>query len=373
MQKLGIYFTVTAALDPVDEVKSKFPQDEYLPSGVPLPMNLLGPFADDPALSGLRPQLSALRITKVALSTAMEPDAPQTLRSGSRYSFRAAPVLLWRIRYSRLSTSPKQTVLVASLDFEITAFAGCNVSVETVEVQITNGLAEILGGGSSAGHPAVYRPGDQFTLLCKLTPTDTYETTPIDHPRVHTMELNVHATALVSNDCTPQIVIRWKTGVDFPSPTASSLSGHIPLAPRSLIESAGMTQKSEVNTQTSFTLIAHGTPQKNILAGAFGISLTVSGPPHVYVGEVFQWNLFVINRTEKARTLAAIVIPRRRTSMRQHQSKPSLTSFASGFKEDKADRFAEAVVDDHAVYASQKSSVLEPAEVVSISTDVRIG
>lgn len=335
-------------------------------------MNLLGPFADDLALSGLRPQLSALRVTKVAPYTAVEPDAPQTLRSGSRYSFRAAPVLLWRIRYSRLSTSPKQTVLVASLDFEITAFAGCDVSVETVEVQITNGLAEILGGGSSPGRLALYRPGDQFTLLCKLTPTDTYETTPIDYPRAHTMELNVYATALVSNDCTPQIAIRWKTGVDFPLPIASSLSGHVQLAPRSLIEGAGVAQKPEVNTQTTFALSAPGTPQKNISAGAVGISLTVSGPPHVYVGEVFQWNLFVINRTEKARTLAAIVIPRR-TSIRRHQSKPSLTSSAGGSKEDTADIFAEAVVDDHAVYVSQKSSVLEPTEVVSISTDVRIG
>lgn len=153
-----------------------------------------------------------------------------------------------------------------------------------------------------------------------------------------------------------------------------SLSGQIPLIhSTSQAESAGVVQKPGASTQSSSTVNASGAPQEEGLVEAVGISLTVSGPPYVYVGEVFQWNLFIVNRSDKARTLAIIVIPRRRTSTKRHESKPSLTSSAGGHRDDGVNDIVEAVVDDHVVYATQKTSVLEPAEVVGISTDVRIG
>lgn len=253
-------------------------------------------------------------------------------------------------------------------------FAGCNILVEKVEVRLTDGEAETFGGNPGLSLPTLFRPGDQFTLLYKLTPNDTNDVVPPSSSKVHAIELNVHAKALVSDDCNPQILIKWKTGVDFPTPTTSSLSGQN-LPPRLMNQagSAGVIQRPGVSAELSSVTNVLGAPQEDEVAGSAGINLTISGPPWVYVGDVFQWDLFVVNRSDKARTLAIIVIPRQRTSAKRHESKPSLTSSAGGYRDDRANDTVEAVVDDHVVYAIQKTSVLEPAEVVSISTDVRIG
>lgn len=126
-----LYTSVTAAFKPTKETSSDLLQDEYLLSGLPLPMNLLEPFAGDPVLSGLRPQLSALRIISCTSHSGRAGRSPVSEKRTATL-FRAAPALLWRIRYSKLGASPSLNDSCGFTRLQ-PAFASCNIVVEKAE------------------------------------------------------------------------------------------------------------------------------------------------------------------------------------------------------------------------------------------------
>lgn len=99
--------------------------------------------------------------------------------------------------------------------------------------------------------------------------------------------------------------------------------------------------------------------------------MTFSGPQHVYVGEAFKWDVFVVNRSTKIRMLALLALPKSRAWSRRHISKSSASS-SGGILED--DDAADAVVDENVLYATQKHAVIEPAGLVNLSSDdLRVG
>jgi len=69
LQNPSIVFTATANLKPAEHVEAEALKEEYLPSQAPSGMNLLESFNDDPAFKGIKPRLSALRVSQVAPST----------------------------------------------------------------------------------------------------------------------------------------------------------------------------------------------------------------------------------------------------------------------------------------------------------------
>lgn len=98
--------------------------------------------------------------------------------------------------------------------------------------------------------------------------------------------------------------------------------------------------------------------------------MTFSGPEHVYVGEAFKWDVFVVNRSTKIRMLALLALPKSRAWSRRHISKSSSSSGIVRESDDAAD----AVVDENVLYATQKHAVIEPAGLVNLSTDdLRVG
>jgi hypothetical protein len=80
-----------------------------------------------------------------------------------------------------------------------------------------------------------------------------------------------------------------------------------------------------------------------------------------------------VNRSDKVRKLAILVIPKRKPTA-LHTSHTSSSS-ASGLKNPTApkDLLAPAVVDENIVYARQKSAKIETADLVCLTTDIRLG
>src|SRR5690348_16875175 len=91
LHKPAIYFQPTASLKPDVTARKPASQDDYLPSRVPPALNLLQSFEHDPALAGIHPRLSAMRISKIAPSAPLAREMVCPIKTGQRPLFRVVP------------------------------------------------------------------------------------------------------------------------------------------------------------------------------------------------------------------------------------------------------------------------------------------
>jgi hypothetical protein len=332
---------------------------------VPTALNLLQSFESDVGLKGINPRLSALRISKIAPTGPVTKELVRPIKTGQRRLFRALPALIWRIRYSKLQTSLSDLSLMASLDLEVAYVTGCNISIEEINLTLRGGIVKVIA--DHCGAALVRRPGDQLTYLYKIIPDISGDGTPIFGNEGHILHLDVKAKVLVSDDCRPTVTIGWETAVNFTAEQNTNLVQAAHRLSNPTTQSLKFPNPDALPTHD--TSIQEGA---NALQKAINITLTISGPPRVQIGDIFHWDVFIVNRSDKSRKLAVLVLPKRKRDFDRHKSHPS-TSSVGGLRNDKRELLASAVVDDNIVYAKQKNAKLEAAELVCLTTDIRIG
>ncbi|KAF2131595.1 hypothetical protein P153DRAFT_286183 [Dothidotthia symphoricarpi CBS 119687] len=360
----SVYFRPAASLKPTEGTKKDIQDDEYLPSRAPTALNLLQAFDNDPALTGIHPRLSAMRISKIAPTTPVTRELTRPIRNGQRPVYRVVPALIWRVRYSKIHTSLDDLSLMAALDLEIPQFSTYNAKVKKIDLTLRGGDAESLADHGSA--TTAHKPGDQLTYLYKIQPDRASDGTPSLGSKGHYLTMVVEADVFISEDCRPSIAIEWKAMVEFATEqdpnmlkAAHRLSNPTMQAPKIL----GPDSLPTPDTQNQ---------AGDALKNAINVTLTVSGPPRVPVGEIFHWNVFIVNRSDKARKLAILVMPKRRRDVEKRKSQLS-TSPVIGLGTAKKELLTSAVVDENVVYAQQKSARTEMAELVCLTTDIRLG
>lgn len=366
--KPAVYFQPTASFKPASAPEKVDPDDEYLPSRVPTALNLLQAFESDPALAGVHPRLSAMRINKIAPNaTPVVREMIRPIRSGQRLLFRVLPALIWRVRYARVHTSLNDLSLLASLDLEVASYATYDVQIRTVDLTLHGG--DVTPFANMHDSETINKPGDLITYLYKLKPDVTPDGTPSLGSKGHFLTMRVTAQVLISATCRPTISIDWKNVVDFTSlvteqspsmlKAAHRLSTHAP--PQAAASNPDALPSHD--TQTAQPPDDSNTP--------VNLTLTVSGPPKVTVGEMFTWTLFIVNRGDKTRKLALLVIPKRKRDFESHQAHNARPSTSSNAQPTAL--LASAVVDENVVYAQQKSARTETAGLVCLSTEMRLG
>ncbi len=363
-------------------------QEQYLPSGVPAQSNLFEALQDDPSLQEAAPYLSASRVSRFTPSTNGAKGGPPLLRQHNKRTFSVVHAASARLRYSRLKSYEAKPTVLASLEFEV-APVRCDLRLEKVDLKLKRGVVEPLTTNSSLMVPLTCRPRDQIVLLYKFTPDEDLDTNTANTLHTEALEISIGAIALVSEDCRQHILMRWRTSVDFSTPLNPSYGGpsqllqrpHRPsslpvptaLGPASAPAStASSSARVSLNgpDATSSSSVEEGRYRANSIGGG-GVTMTFSGPQHVYVGEAFKWDVFVVNRSTKIRMLALLALPKSRAWSRRHISKSSASS-SGGIRED--DDAADAVVDENVLYATQKHAVIEPAGLVNLSSDdLRVG
>ncbi|RAR07061.1 hypothetical protein DDE82_003003 [Stemphylium lycopersici] len=323
-------------------------------------------FENDPALVGIHPRLSSMRISKVTPSAPVAREMVRPIRNGQKPLFRVLPPLIWRMRYTKLQAALNDASLVASLDLEVAQFATYDVRIKKVSLVLHQGKVKELSDKYDA--TVSHKPGDQLTYLYKILPDLAPDGTPTLGSKGHYLTLNVEANVTVASDCRPDIAIEWKTPVDFTSEQASSLAK---ISHHRLSSSATHT----TSASNPDSLPAPGTqdaqeqtPPNNDV----NVTLTVSGPPSVRVGDIFTWDIFIVNRSDKLRRLAILVIVKRPKDLEIHRPRSSASSIG-GARTDKRELLAAAVTDENVVYAKQKSARIETAELICLTTDIRVG
>ncbi|KAF8440149.1 TRAPP trafficking subunit Trs65-domain-containing protein [Terfezia claveryi] len=352
-----VLFAVVASIKPFEGLNEKVDHD-YLTSRNVFGVNLLEAYSDDSFLGGPRPQLSALRVSRVSPAGHILRETSGSISHRSKRMFHLFPALNVRLRHSEVGTITKQNV-IASLDIDISAG---DIVLNKVGLTLTGGKAELIGGPLEALLPMTCRLRDEVTFLYSLDHRDpTNVTTPVLCPVTLSLEANV----LVSNDCHPLVKSVWSTSIEISGtkvlpPTRMSRAMSGPMQYGTTIMSASGIRTTGPSPETS-PVLHFSAPYQLPSHDANGLVMTFSGPARVYVGEVFTWTVFVVNRSSRPRKLA-LVVPHKRWKADSGKVLPPAAHDGTGY-----------VMDEGAVYTAHRSQILEPAELVCLMNDVRIG
>ena len=326
---------------------------------------MLQSLSGDKSFNHKEPFLPASRLLRVVPTTYNE-DPIFNIQQQHGHPFRVVPAASARIRYSRLNSYTGVPLTAASLDFEVTPYLSCEVSFDKADLQLSEGTIESMSDIPGLTLPIVCRPRDDVTLMYKLTPEYGPETNPSSTALISTLGISLEATILVDKDCKPRISMQWKTNVDFSVALNPTFGGPSPAL-----------QRTNRPTSLSVSTQAGAAPpnRSSLRERAYsvtdvGVTISFTGPVRAQVGSVFSWGVFIVNRSNMPRKFALIAIPRRkRVDPRGHVARPSSSSITSR----KEDQVAEAVTDDNIVHARQKSVAGQEAELISLSTDIRVG
>jgi hypothetical protein len=381
LQNPSVVFAASAHLKPGEQLQNETLKEEYLPSQIPSGINLLEAFSDDPEMGGIKPRLSALRIARVTPAIQASRELLRPLKNISRQSVRVFPAINARVRYSRPNTTPTNPSVIASLDVDITPFSNCEITLREVNLKINGGSVEDLNIVSGMTLPVTTLPQDDLTFLYRLLPDDLDAT---NKSQVRILDISITATAIVSAVCQPQILMQWTTSLDFTPPVNPGF-GHAtqpiqrPHRPAQLSIGGGSAFETPTASSLAVTrpdalpsIDVTTRHSRNSSIADFGVTMTFSGPTDdipIYAGVPFVWSVFIVNRSDRPRKLALMVIPKRRRTEARITRPPS-TGYGGSRRDPKV---ADAIVDENIVHAMQKNSAVDSTEIVCMSTDTRVG
>lgn len=389
----SVIFNATASLKPVGPSLHDGPRRGYLPSGVASGLNLLESFGNDPAMNGIKPHLSALRVSRVAPVTQQAKDLLRPIRSSSKLSLRIYPAAHSRMRFTHLNTTPSTATVLAMLEIDFTPFFECEIILDSISISVADGVVEDLTSQAGMPLPVSCVAHDHITFLYRMSPA---EADVISKNPIRDLSIAISATALVHPDiCKPRLSMAWTATVDFTIPVNPGYGSttqpiqrmHRPSQLSIGGESTISLTAPSVARPDALPSLEAATTRTEATVPDIGITITFTGPSpsqKVFPGDEFAWNVFVVNRSAVPsavpRKLAIVVIPKRRRNESRVNRPPSISRLPEAShgqsqqpKTPRDRNVADAVLDENVVHAMQHSSIIDSAEVVCLSADVRVG
>ncbi|TPX07011.1 uncharacterized protein E0L32_011079 [Thyridium curvatum] len=402
LQGPSVTFTASAALKPAQDA-SAAEKDGYLASRTPSGMNLLDAFASDQALGGVKPRLSAQRVSKVAPVTQSR-SQHRPIKGLQHITLKIYPALHTRVRFARPNTVPSSPTILAMLEIDFTPFFDCEALLSKIDLFLPSGVITDLNQEPGLALPLSCVAHDHITYLYRLAPQER-ELDPLRNP-TQDLDIKIEVSALVKPGlCTPKLTMSWITPIDFTPPVNPGFG--TPIANPSGLQRAHRPSQLSIDGSASLTAPAVSRPDALPALEAatartpetavpdFGITMTFAAPQGpVYAGEEFSWTVFVVNRTSPSATgaapgpgqagpiaappaprkLALFAIPRRHRRNDAHRTvRPPSRSGRRGPAGSAAEQIADAVLDENVVHAMQRTSLVDAAEVVCLSSDTRVG
>ncbi|KAI8950966.1 TRAPP trafficking subunit Trs65-domain-containing protein [Xylaria longipes] len=389
LQSPSAVFVATASLRSAASPLSDEPRDDYMPSGIASSLNLLESFGSDPALEGIMPRLSALRVSRVTPLTQQANDLVRPIKSLSRLSLRIYPAVHSRIKFTHPNTAPATATVIAMLEVDFTPFFDCEIILNSITLAIPEAVVEDLTGQSGVSLPLSCVSHDHITFIYRIVPADT---DVVSQDLVRDLDIAISATALVNPDTKPCLRMTWTAVVDFTVPVNPGYGPTMQPIQRAHRPSQLSIGGDNITSFTSPSIarpdalpsLEASTTHTETAVPELGIVVTFTAPSpthKILVGDEFSWGVFVVNQSPNqsaaARKLAMVVIPRRRRNESRVTRPPSMSRPQDGphghSKLPRDRSVAEAILDDNVVHAMQSSSVVDNAELVCLSADLRIG
>ncbi|KAL7792909.1 TRAPP trafficking subunit Trs65 domain-containing protein [Trichoderma ceciliae] len=380
----SVVFSASASLDPDIWTEPIAPDVGYLTSGLPSGFNLLESFGNDSTLNGVKPRLSALRVSRVAPVTRQQ-DFMTRLRTLPQLSIKVFPVLHTRIRFSRPTTIPLSPTIVALLEIDFTSHFNCETLLNSIRLSTPNGTIENLNDQAGLGLPLSCVSHDHVTLLYHIKPQQNEASVPRDTSG--SLEISISAAVhVIPGVCTPKLTMGWTTALDFslpvnPSFGTASESGiqrsHRPtqLSIGSVAQAITHLKSPSAIRPDALPTLEASTNRTEAAVPDLGITMSFTAPSTpVHPGDIFSWTVYVLNRSSEKggsrppRKLALVAVPKRRRSEVRPIRPPSSSGRRRGEKE-----IADAVLDENVLHALQKNAAVESTEIICLSADTRVG
>ncbi|KAI1328337.1 TRAPP trafficking subunit Trs65-domain-containing protein [Xylariaceae sp. FL0255] len=384
----SVVFNATAGLRPANDHVSKEISNSYMPSGVASGFNLLESFGNDPSLRGTKPRLSALRVSRVTPITNQSDGLIHPIKALSKLSLRIYPAMHSRIRFTHLNTAPASAAVVAMLEIDFTPFFECEIILNHISLAIAEATVENLTNQPGLALPLSCVSHDHIAFMYRIAPV---ETDIISKNHLRDLDITISATALVNETTQPRLKMAWTATVDFTIPvnpgygstTQPLRRSHRPSQLSIGGDSTVSFTAPSVARPDALPSLEAATPQPETTPQDLGITVTFTPPPQsqkISVGDEFLWSVFIVNHSNNGskppRKLALVVIPKRRRNETRVNRPPSMGR-APDALQSKGSRdhrsVAEAVLDDNLIHAMQRTSIVDAAEIVCLSADVRIG
>ncbi|RKF74425.1 hypothetical protein GcM1_239042 [Golovinomyces cichoracearum] len=374
-QSSSILFSAKATLRPL-KVKDTTVNDGYLPSQSLSSINLLEAFGNDSLTNGVKPRLSALRVSRVIPAIQPSSNSACMIRSTSPRSIRVYPAINAKVKYSRFVNDSNNVGVVASVEVDITPFADPKIIINEVKLHLKDGRVEDFSAKSGLTLPVTSLPLESLSFTYLLSPNESDKKTS-----VRDLEISIIALVNLSDDCQPLIDLHWITSLSFTPPVnpgfgAPTSSVKLSHKRNQLSIDVGTSGQKTAGNHSFITRYGSITPVSapigNELSPSvadFGITVTFtssSTSSPIYPCVPFYWNAFIINRSFRPRKLSLIFMPTRPPVNERINSNTSYSL------EDRELRVADAVLDENTVYAIQKRSS-KATELISLTTKQNIG
>ncbi|KAI0391584.1 TRAPP trafficking subunit Trs65-domain-containing protein [Xylariaceae sp. FL0594] len=358
----------------------------YMPSGVASSLNLLESFGSDPALKGVKPRLSAVRVSRVAPVTQQANELIRPIKALSRLSFRIYPAAHSRIRFTHPNTVPPSPAVVAMLEIDFTPFFDCEIILQNISLTTEGATVEDLTERAGLSLPLSCVAHDHITFLYRLVPTDTEVRS---QNVMRNLDIAISATALMDDHVKPLLKMAWTAAVDFTVPVNPGYGSAM-----QPIQRAHRPSQLSIGGESTTSLTAPSVARPDALPSLeasttgtetpvqeLGITVTFTAPSNkIFVGDIFSWAVLVANRSPHpsaaARKLAMVIIPKRRRNESRVNRPPSTLRLPDSLHTSSPDEsmdIAEATLDDNVIHAMQSGSIVGHAELVCLSAEVRIG
>ncbi|KAK9470617.1 TRAPP trafficking subunit Trs65-domain-containing protein [Dipodascopsis tothii] len=369
-------------------------------------LNLFGGLAHDVVFQNHMPTLADAKISAVRAGTPVSSSASgyiRLARLSSRLAIPVFPSVGIRLRCARMPTSSKrddELVVLVSLDVDVAAYAGLDVELRAVDLSVVGGRTTRVNGPQL---PLVCRPRDSLSEVFRIYPLATTDGPPGGgHHRtssvpgknlsrlVHIKVVGVPVLrrTVAGNVVGPEVITHWNTLVDFldpqqqdsiavraPGPASPAPGGsprpdnYAPAGPKPrAISGPGSSAWQHMQQQQRAVAGAPAAPPPLAAASSAGslreivhegLSLTFYGPTEVRVGEIFEWKVFITNRSRTPKRVALLIQPKNWKS----NNVKALPRYPT----------AGALLDDAALYAIHQAGSIEASEIVSLVNDLRIG
>ena len=337
LQRPAVYFTASLSLTSNALNASRDGQTELLKSFEALPGNVLEPLRFDPALSGSGVNLPEDRIIKVLPASTTERDEVKPVRGATKRAFPVVPALFTRIRYSTLSDA-----VIASLHLEASQLVYGSVSVHDVSLDLSDANVRQL---KSPTQPEGLLAGDEMVNLYNLTPSNpslTIASSPVS--------VTICATVHIEAGSSVKLEISWQAVVDLSKvATKPSYKWSRPL-------SGGALQASRRTSLQADSRQSDGKDQFSPISER-GMTFYFTSQVAVKAGDPFDIKIHCINRSNRTRRFALVVLHPKRQHISKHQRNSSMTN---------ADLVA-------TIFNAPTLERTRPPDVLDLNPDVRIG
>ena len=263
-----------------------------------------------------------------------------------------------------------------NLDVEVAPFSETDISINAVEMTLSEGLIENLCAAETMQLPKRFRPKDNVGFLFRLALTHPKSSVANFRALSKTLDLTIKATVEFSDKCRPRIKMCMGIEVDF----STSINMNYGIPRQYLLRNSRL---SSVPTSTKTGSSENLTPESNISESSgihsnrpqtismddLGVTINFTAPSEVQVGIPFSWDVLVVNKSAKSRKLVITVLPKRR----KRDGKGHLGKISSSSTEPEEAELADAIIDEKFLYAVQKNAYDESPQVVCLSTDIKIG